>query len=70
MKELIFYFKRPWAYCDYLNLFKFFIGIALIISGLLYKNWLGLIGLYPILVFYQYLSSPECKINPKEEKGL
>ena len=69
MKENLFLFlKKPWTYCDYLNVGKFFIGIAILIAGVSYNNWLGIVGFYPIIIFLQYLSSPECKINNEVKK--
>jgi hypothetical protein len=69
MKENLFLFlEKPWGYCDYLNVAKFFIGVGLLIAGVSYKNWIGIIGFYPIIIFLQYLSSPECKVNNEIKK--
>ena len=51
-----------YSYCDILNVVKFVIGIALIGAGLYQWNIIGLIGIIPIVQFFQYRSNPSCAI--------
>lgn len=67
MKQLMTRF----SVCDYLMVAKFIMGIALITIGIMEKEWLGIIGLWPITDFIYavfFRKNTSCAYEPKAPK--
>lgn len=60
--------KISYSFCDVMNVFKIVVGILIIIAGIYKKDWIGLVGLIPLVDYIHYLSSPKrqkCNVPEK-----